>query len=217
MRVTHADMPWAVAKLEPYSMISPERVVNAAPCGDGGLSSGEGIPTCRTSVPACRKVRSSTGCVDVGQDVTDGRTISARSKPRKPSSRFPVPLLRHGAWNSKAAAGDAVEVGSVIAVIRRRRRATRHGRGGRIAPEPAAGGTRASGLASQGGRARLSPLTGTTGRVRAMPSIRRIAKEHGIDLDHCRGHRAAADELRRKDILAILDAPSEPVPETTTA
>jgi pyruvate/2-oxoglutarate/acetoin dehydrogenase E1 component len=29
VRVAHADMPWAVAKLEPYSMIRPERVVNA--------------------------------------------------------------------------------------------------------------------------------------------------------------------------------------------
>jgi 2-oxoisovalerate dehydrogenase E1 component len=29
VRVAHADMPWAVAKLEPYSMILPERVVNA--------------------------------------------------------------------------------------------------------------------------------------------------------------------------------------------
>ena len=29
VRVTHADMPWAVAKLEPHSMISPERVANA--------------------------------------------------------------------------------------------------------------------------------------------------------------------------------------------
>jgi pyruvate dehydrogenase E1 component beta subunit len=28
-RVAHADMPWAVAKLEPHSMISPEQVVNA--------------------------------------------------------------------------------------------------------------------------------------------------------------------------------------------
>jgi pyruvate dehydrogenase E1 component beta subunit len=30
VRVAHADMPWAVAKLEPYSLISPERVANAA-------------------------------------------------------------------------------------------------------------------------------------------------------------------------------------------
>ncbi len=29
VRVAHADMPWAVAKLEPYSMISPERVASA--------------------------------------------------------------------------------------------------------------------------------------------------------------------------------------------
>jgi pyruvate dehydrogenase E1 component beta subunit len=29
VRVAHADMPWAVAKLEPYSMISPERIANA--------------------------------------------------------------------------------------------------------------------------------------------------------------------------------------------
>ena len=29
VRVAHADMPWAVAKLEPYSMISPDRVVDA--------------------------------------------------------------------------------------------------------------------------------------------------------------------------------------------
>jgi pyruvate/2-oxoglutarate/acetoin dehydrogenase E1 component len=29
VRVAHADMPWAVAKLEPYSMIPPERVANA--------------------------------------------------------------------------------------------------------------------------------------------------------------------------------------------
>ena len=29
VRVAHADMPWAVAKLEPYSMIQPERVADA--------------------------------------------------------------------------------------------------------------------------------------------------------------------------------------------
>jgi 2-oxoisovalerate dehydrogenase E1 component len=29
VRVAHADMPWAVAKLEPYSMIRPERVADA--------------------------------------------------------------------------------------------------------------------------------------------------------------------------------------------
>jgi len=29
VRVAHADMPWAVAKLEPYSMISPDRIVDA--------------------------------------------------------------------------------------------------------------------------------------------------------------------------------------------
>lgn len=29
VRVAHADMPWAVAKLEPYSMISPERIAIA--------------------------------------------------------------------------------------------------------------------------------------------------------------------------------------------
>ena len=29
VRVAHADMPWAVAKLEPHSMISPERVASA--------------------------------------------------------------------------------------------------------------------------------------------------------------------------------------------
>jgi len=29
VRVAHADMPWAVAKLEPYSMISPERIADA--------------------------------------------------------------------------------------------------------------------------------------------------------------------------------------------
>ena len=29
VRVAHADMPWAVAKLEPYSMIQPERIAHA--------------------------------------------------------------------------------------------------------------------------------------------------------------------------------------------
>jgi len=29
VRVAHADMPWAVAKLEPYSMIQPERIADA--------------------------------------------------------------------------------------------------------------------------------------------------------------------------------------------
>ncbi len=29
VRVAHSDMPWAVAKLEPHSMIAPERVANA--------------------------------------------------------------------------------------------------------------------------------------------------------------------------------------------
>ena len=50
----------------------------------------------------------------------------------------------------------------------------------------------------------IEPSRENAGRIRAMPSIRRIAKEHGIDLASVDGS-GRHGRITRKDILAMLD------------
>ena len=146
--------------------------------------------------------------VDIGQDVTTSDNL-CEVETEKAVIEIPVPYSGT-ILELKAAAGDAVEVGSVIAVI---------GDSGEqatpaddAAPEPRVEATTTARPVT------TAPVsTGATGRVRAMPSIRRIAREHGIDLGSVEGS-GRHGRITRKDILAILDAgqPAEPVAAVAT-
>jgi pyruvate dehydrogenase E2 component (dihydrolipoamide acetyltransferase) len=143
--------------------------------------------------------------VEVGQDVTTADNL-CEVETEKAVIEIPVPYSGT-VLELKAEPGDAVEVGSVIAVI------------GDAGEEPAATeATADSGAAST--PAADMPKTAvanmpsaaagsSTGRVRAMPSIRRIAKEHGIDLTTVEGS-GRHGRITRKDVLAILDAKQQP-------
>jgi len=140
--------------------------------------------------------------VDVGQDVTTSDNL-CEVETEKAVIEIPVPYAGT-VLELRAAAGDAVEVGSVIAVI---------GESGEhvdssasAAPEPVAAPGEP---APQSELPATQPATSTTGRVRAMPSIRRIAKEHGIELTTVQGS-GRHGRITRKDILAILDARQAP-------
>ena len=136
--------------------------------------------------------------VDIGQDVTTSDNL-CEVETEKAVIEIPVPYSGT-ILELRAAAGDAVEVGSVIAVI---------GASGEQAapaeaaePEPQA---EAPADPAPGATTEQVTSTATTGRVRAMPSIRRIAKQHGIDLGFVEGS-GRHGRITRKDILAILDA-----------
>jgi len=151
-------------------------------------------------------------CVDVGQEVTEDDNL-CEVETEKAVIEIPVP---HAGTilELRAAAGDAVEVGAVIAVI---------GAAGEAAdsmavPQPTQSATAAQAEpASAPAQVEKSQpsLTGT-GRVRAMPSVRRIAKEHGIELSAVEG-TGRQGRVTRKDILAILDARQEPQDSTEQA
>ena len=143
--------------------------------------------------------------VEVGQEVTTADNL-CEVETEKAVIEIPVPYTGT-VLELRAAPGDAVEVGSVIAVIgekgeqpARTEATPEPEEKGSSAPEPHATTT-----ATTPGPAKESP----TGRVRAMPSIRRIAKEHGIDLATVEGS-GRHGRITRKDVLAILDAKQQP-------
>ncbi len=143
--------------------------------------------------------------VEVGQDVTTADNL-CEVETEKAVIEIPVPYTGT-VLELKAAPGDAVEVGSVIAVF---------GDAGEQ-PTAAEAGHEPEGASAATPEAPAAPATATpvtatssaTGRVRAMPSIRRIAKEHGIDLTTVEGS-GRQGRITRKDILAILDSKQQP-------
>lgn len=128
--------------------------------------------------------------VAVGQQVTTADNL-CEVETEKAVIEIPVPyagtILRLA-----VAAGESVEVGSVIVEIGVPGESVEGVR--RETPPPAA--RPASPIAAL--------ETNETGRVRAMPSIRRLAKEHGIDLETVSGS-GRHGRITRKDILAMLD------------
>ncbi len=135
--------------------------------------------------------------VSVGQEVSTSDDL-CEIETEKAVIEIPVPYAGT-ILELKAEVGDAVPVGSVIAVI---------GNAGESADStevPAEPDT----LPDEPVAAAPAPSADTTattatGRVKAMPSVRRIAREHDIDLTSVAGS-GKHGQVTRKDILAILD------------
>jgi len=150
--------------------------------------------------------------VEVGQDVTTADNL-CEVETEKAVIEIPVPYSGT-VLELKAEPGDAVEVGSVIAVIGD---AGEQPAATEATPESDAASTPAAHMPKTAAAATPSAAAGSsTGRVRAMPSIRRIAKEHGIDLTTVEGS-GRHGRITRKDVLAILDAKQQPADQAATA
>jgi pyruvate dehydrogenase E2 component (dihydrolipoamide acetyltransferase) len=150
--------------------------------------------------------------VEVGQAVSTTDNL-CEVETEKAVIEIPVPYAGT-VLELKANIGDAVEVGSVIAVF--------GDAGESAAPEPGPVPiTTGSETDEASKHAHKQPAAGAaeaTARVRAMPSIRRLAKEHGIDLGAVAG-TGRRGRITRKDILAMLDdtaSMSTPADATTT-
>lgn len=152
--------------------------------------------------------------VEVGQDVTTDDVL-CEVETEKSVIEIPVP---HAGKVLRLAvdAGEMIEVGAVLAEI---------GTDGDAVPpaEEEPPSVAAETLPEPSRQDVVGDVTSTTGRVRAMPSIRRIAKEHGIDLTTLDGS-GRQGRITRKDILAILDkrpeaiaTPAPPVATTAAA
>ena len=145
--------------------------------------------------------------VEVGQEVTTDDVL-CEVETEKSVIEIPVPYAGK-VLTLAVEAGETIEVGAVLAEF---------GTDGDTAD--AAG--QKSGPASVDSESEpakpavIAPITSTTGRVRAMPSIRRIAKEHGIDLTSVDGS-GRQGRITRKDILAILDNVPASVTEEAAA
>lgn len=135
--------------------------------------------------------------VEVGQEVTTADNL-CEVETEKAVIEIPVPYSGT-VLELAVPAGESVAVGSIVAVF--------SDAAGAIVPAPA------EAAAGQEGPAIVPPATvpeqpassNMTARVRAMPSIRRMAKEHGIVLDSVSG-TGRHGRITRKDILALLDA-----------
>ena len=137
--------------------------------------------------------------VDVGQSVTTSENL-CEVETEKAVIEIPVPYTGT-ILELKAAAGDSVAVGSVIAVI---------GDAGESADnteapaEPRATPNKPADETGTPMPTADTTATTATGRVKAMPSVRRIAREHDIELTSVAGS-GKHGQVTRKDILAILD------------
>ena len=137
--------------------------------------------------------------VSVGQTVSTSDDL-CEVETEKAVIEIPVPYAGT-VLELKAAVGDAVAVGSVIAVI---------GNAGESADsteapaEPVATPDKPAVEAAAPAPPADTTATTATGRVKAMPSVRRIAREHDIELTSVAGS-GKHGQVTRKDILAILD------------
>lgn len=150
--------------------------------------------------------------VNVGQEVTTSDDL-CEVETEKAVIEIPVPYAGT-VLELRVAAGDSVAVGSVIAVIGAAGESV--DAGAAPAEEVAAPGKPAPELVTP---APDTATTSATGRVKAMPSVRRIAREHDIELTSV-PPTGKFGQVTRQDILAILDsppaaatAPTEPAPE----
>jgi pyruvate dehydrogenase E2 component (dihydrolipoamide acetyltransferase) len=149
--------------------------------------------------------------VEVGQTVTTSDDL-CEIETEKAVIEIPVPYAGT-ILELKAAVGDAVPVGSVIAVIG----ADGESADGAEAPAGAAAESKepAAEKTTPAPAAESTAKTGT-GRVKAMPSVRRIAREHDIELTSVPG-TGKFGQVTRKDILAILDNKPEAAPAPAPA
>ncbi|MBU2675519.1 MAG: 2-oxo acid dehydrogenase subunit E2 [Gammaproteobacteria bacterium] len=135
--------------------------------------------------------------VEVGQRVTTSDDL-CEVETEKAVIEIPVPYAGT-VLELKAAAGDSVEVGSVIAVFGDEGEST----GSTEAPVEAEA-TPDKPVVAQAAPAPAVNTTTATGRVKAMPSVRRIARQHDIELSGVAGS-GRHGQITRNDILAILD------------
>jgi pyruvate dehydrogenase E2 component (dihydrolipoamide acetyltransferase) len=150
--------------------------------------------------------------VEVGQTVTTSDDL-CEIETEKAVIEIPVPYAGT-ILELKADVGDSVPVGDVLAII---------GDAGETAETPqAATGEIDAPDAPVAAKAEPAPVADTVstavgGRVKAMPSVRRIAREHDIELASIAG-TGKFGQITRKDVLAILDNRPEPAvaPAATT-
>ena len=144
--------------------------------------------------------------VEVGQTVTTSDDL-CEIETEKAVIEIPVPYAGK-ILELKAAVGDAVPVGDVLAII---------GESGETAEAlSAAPEETATPKASAPAAAGATPTTATGGgRVKAMPSVRRIARENDIELSNIAG-TGKFGQITRKDVLAILDRKPEAAPAAAT-
>lgn len=136
--------------------------------------------------------------VSVGQDVTTSDDL-CEIETEKAVIEIPMPYAGT-VLELRAEPGDMVQVGSVIAVIGDAGEATAS------AEAPAAETAVPDNPVVQDvAPAPAADTTTATGRVKAMPSVRRIAREHDIELTGVAG-TGKFGQVTRKDILAILDS-----------
>jgi len=143
--------------------------------------------------------------VEVGQTVTTSDDL-CEIETEKAVIEIPVPYAGT-ILELKADVGDSVPVGDVLAII---------GDSGESADAvPAATADAPAPEAPAAAKTTPAPVASMAsgaGRVKAMPSVRRIAREHDIELASVAGS-GRHGQVTRSDILAILDNR----PEVTTA
>ena len=135
--------------------------------------------------------------VKVGQTVTTSDDL-CEVETEKAVIDIPVPFAGT-VLELKADVGEAVAVGAVLAVIGDAGESTESA----AAPVAVAAAPEEPAVATSAPAADTAPTT-AGGRVKAMPSIRRIAREHDIELTAVAG-TGKFGQITRKDVLAILD------------
>ena len=135
--------------------------------------------------------------VKVGQTVTTSDDL-CEVETEKAVIEIPVPFAGT-ILELKADVGEAVAVGAVLAVIGDAGESTESAE----APVAVAAAPEGPVVAASAPAADTAP-TAAGGRVKAMPSIRRIAREHDIELTAVAG-TGKFGQITRKDVLAILD------------
>lgn len=140
--------------------------------------------------------------VEAGQEVTTADNL-CEVETEKAVIEIPVPYSGT-VLELAVPAGEVVQVGAVMAVF--------SDAAGAASTENASRPTKDSKQEPEAPKAPAPPASAATDRVRAMPSIRRIAREHGIELESVHGS-GRHGRITRKDILSMLD--SSPVAAPT--
>jgi pyruvate dehydrogenase E2 component (dihydrolipoamide acetyltransferase) len=134
--------------------------------------------------------------VEVGQEVTTADNL-CEVETEKAVIEIPVPFSGT-VLELAVAAGEMLAVGAVMAVF--------SDAAGAAAPAPAPVQEKDAPETAVATAAPAAPaITSATGRVKAMPSVRRIAREHGIELQAVAG-TGRDGRITRKDVLAMLDS-----------
>ncbi len=142
--------------------------------------------------------------VEVGQEVTTADNL-CEVETEKAVIEIPVPFSGT-VLELAVAAGEMLDVGAVMAVFSDAAGAAA------AAPTPAPvknpAPVKEKGTpepAAEVSAPTAPATTESTGRVKAMPSVRRIAREHGIELQAVAG-TGRDGRITRKDVLAMLDS-----------